>query len=846
MTARPLLFLAAMLLAFAPAGGARAETLFGQAWPEIGGWGDAWGDTVAAPLSPPPAAAAPAVTPVPIGQPVLSGPVHTAPVLSGPVHAAPAQAAPAPVALPARTAAPAPLPPAQPVAPIAVEAPPSEFADGPPGEEPVQLTADQIIHDRELGLVSAVGRVEIAQAGRTLIADNVSYNLKQDVIGASGNVMLIEPGGDVMFSEFFELTGDFKNGTAKEIRVLLSDRSRLAAAAATRVGGDRTDFEDASYTACEPCKKDPSRTPIWQAKAGKVTHNQAEQTIEYRNAWLEMKGIPVIYTPYLSHPDPSVKRKSGFLVPTASMNSTLGPGLTTPYFWAIRDNQDVTFSPRFLFPKVAVSSKSKATSSDFDTMDNSILQSVVLAGEHRWAGQWGETKSQGSLTADKDTGKYRGHLESRGKFHLTRASRAGYQIEHASDDTYNALYNFPMGNERPWYTTRPYVESFGRRSYAMAEAFAFQGNRVTDDPGLSPMVLPHLLYSTESEPGRMGGRLFSESSLLAYRRNEGTDATRLSSTAGWRLPYTTKAGDIYTLSTSVRADGYRAQDLDTGATGGTDSSAFAGRLVPQASLNWRYPFVRPGPIASQTIEPLAMVAFSPNGGNPGNIPNEDSIDFELDEINALMPNRMPGLDRVEGGPRGGYGLRWGVYPRRGGSVVAQLAQGVRTRKSLSEFPANSGFDQQFSDVAGRFDIAPSGNFSLLNRFRLDKDDFNLRRNENVVALGPPAFNVGLSYLFIDQPAENRDAMFRRRHNFSASIRSALTENWSFGAASNFDLTGDGGPLNYTTSLTYADECFAFVGNLRRFYTTDRDLLAGYEFTLNVVLKTLGALPVSVW
>lgn len=840
---RPLHFVATILILLLAGSNAGAETLFGQAWPEVGGWGDAWDDSVEAPLAPAGRTAAP---PIASGQPVLNAPVHITPATA----VTPTQ--PVPVAMPAR-AAPSQPPSvqfAQP-APKPASAPvpqPAAVLDGPDvssSEEPVQLTADQIIHDRELGLVSAVGRVEITQAGRTLIADNVSYNLKQDIIGASGNVMLVEPGGDVLFSDFFELTGDFKNGTAKEIRVLLSDRSRLAAASATRLGGDRTDFEDASYTACEPCRKDPSRAPIWQARAKKVTHNQAEQTIEYRDAWLEMKGIPVIYTPYMSHPDPSVKRKSGFLVPTASMNSNLGPGVATPYFWAIRDNQDMTFTPRFLFPKVALSSKSQATS-DVNVLDNSLLQSVVLAGEHRWVGAWGETKSQGSLTADKYTGKYRGHLESRGKFNLTSASRAGYQIEHASDDTYNTVYNFPMGNQRPWYTTRPYVESFSRRSYALAEAFSFQGNRLTDDPGLSPMVLPHLLYSYEGDPGRRGGRFFSESSLLSYRRNEGTDATRLSSNVGWRLPYTTKAGDIYTLSTSLRADGYRAQDLVDGNNGAVDSSAFAGRVVPQAALNWRYPFVRSGPSASQTMEPMAMFAVSPNGGNPTNIPNEDSIDFELDEINVLRPNRMPGLDRVEGGPRGGYGLRWGLYPRRGGSVVAQVAQGWRTRKSLSEFPANSGFDQQFSDIAGRLDVQPSGNFSLLNRFRLDKDDFNLRRNENAIAFGPQALRVGLSYLFIDQPAEGRDAMFRRRHNADFSLRSALTENWSISGTTGWDLTGDGGPLGYTSSLTYADECFAFVGNLRRFYTTDRDLLAGYEFTVNVVLKTLGALPLSVW
>ena len=106
---------------------------------------------------------------------------------------------------------------------------------------------------------------------------------------------------------------DLAEGFVRDIRVLLTDQSRLAAADAKRVAGNKTTFRRGVFSPCELCEDDPDRAPLWQLKAQRVVHDQEDQTIRYYNAWMEMFGIPVIYTPYLEHPDPTVKRKSGFL-----------------------------------------------------------------------------------------------------------------------------------------------------------------------------------------------------------------------------------------------------------------------------------------------------------------------------------------------------------------------------------------------------------------------------------------------------------------------------------------------------------------------------------------------------
>ena len=116
--------------------------------------------------------------------------------------------------------------------------------------QPALLTADQIVHDRDLDIVTARGHVEVDQGGRILLADSLSYNMKQDVVVAAGNVSLTEETGEVTFADYIELTGDLKDGTTKSVRILMIDDSRIAANQGRRRAGDRSVFDKALYTAC--------------------------------------------------------------------------------------------------------------------------------------------------------------------------------------------------------------------------------------------------------------------------------------------------------------------------------------------------------------------------------------------------------------------------------------------------------------------------------------------------------------------------------------------------------------------------------------------------------------------
>src|SRR5262249_31641062 len=123
---------------------------------------------------------------------------------------------------------------------------------------PVLLTADEVVVDEDLGIVTAQGNVELAQGERVLRADTLTYNRRTSVVTASGNVTTVEPTGEVLSADYVELTSDMREGAMRNLRLLIADQSRFAAVTARRADGSKTIMRKATYSPCEPCREDPT------------------------------------------------------------------------------------------------------------------------------------------------------------------------------------------------------------------------------------------------------------------------------------------------------------------------------------------------------------------------------------------------------------------------------------------------------------------------------------------------------------------------------------------------------------------------------------------------------------
>jgi len=691
----------------------------------------------------------------------------------------------------------------------------------PPPETAGLISADQISYDEKLGVVTASGNVEIAQGDRVLLADTISYNQRTDVVTASGNISLLEPTGDVVFANFVELSGDLREGFVRDIRVLLSDHSRLAAASGRRSGGNKTLFRRAVYSPCELCREDPDRPPLWQIKAYQVEHDQEAGLIKYRDAWMEIFGVPVFYTPYFQHPDPTVKRKSGFLSPTVGVSEVLGTTYQQPYYWSIGPDRDATIAP-------IITGK----------------QGIVFAGEYRELFPNGRINLRGSGTfadREEDDGTIkdnaaRGHIDSTARFDINDSWRAGIDAQRASDDTYLRIYNF--SNDRT-LTSRAFAEGFNGRNYLSVNSYIFQGLRATDIDSESPIILPQIDYNFVGEPGLAGGRYSFDGNFMVLARREGRESRRISTALGWELPYTGPAGDIYKLTANIRGDGYWVQGVDPRSDevnpSGPTANEVTGRLFPQLAVEWRYPWVRHDGTMNQVIEPIAQAVVAPTGVNPNEIPNEDSLDFEFDDTNLFSLNRFPGFDRVDPGSRVDYGLKYTVTGDGGGYTSAFVGQSYRF-DDQGVIPAGSGLEDNFSDIVGRIQVKPTHELDLLYRFRLDKDHLSVRRNELDVRAGPPALNLDLSYISINSGLKSEGLDDRQELNWT--VNSRLTRFWSAFGGQRIDLNA-GDTLKSRIGLTYQCDCFRIDFVAERTAFSDREIEPENVFFISVVFKNLG-------
>ncbi len=688
---------------------------------------------------------------------------------------------------------------------------------------PVVIQADEVTHDQELGNVVARGNVEITQNERILFANSVTYNQKTNTVTASGDVVVLEPNGDTLFADYVELTDDMRNGVIEQIRILLADDSRFAAVKGRRKDGTRTTLTRAVYSPCKVCEDDPERAPLWQLKATTILHDKTAREIRYQNARLELYGVPIAYSPFFSHPDPTVKRKSGFLTPSFGSSGNLGAFIQVPYFWAIDESQDATFSPIY-------------------TRD----EGIVFSGEYRRRFNFGELEFSGSLAeADRNIGtdfaedirtdEIRGHIFGHGRFELDETWRAGFDIERATDRSYLRRFNF-FGGQKTSLTSNAFVEGFRGRNYAAANTYLYQDLRSGIRPN-TPVVAPMLDFNHVGKPMEFGGRFSMDANFLSLYREDAADTQRASVKFGYELPFTANAGYVTTLRATFQSDLYYVEQAEKSV----ENDGFTGRLFPQIAVDWRYPFVRDSGKTRQLIEPIAAVVLSPNGSNPGAIPSEDSVVVEIDDTNILSADRFPGIDRVESGQKVIYGVKMGVFGEGDGRTTAFFGQSYRIHAD-DDLANEVGIERHLSDFVGRIEIRPNQYLNLLYRFRSSGDSLDFKRNEVGFSLGTKALSLVGNYLFID--GDVSEVSLEKREEVNFIVRSQLDDNWSIAMQTQRDLGEDGGTLFAGASLTYEDECFKFTTDARRRFTRDADFEPSDDILFRITFKHLGTVSTS--
>ena len=689
--------------------------------------------------------------------------------------------------------------------------------------QPVTFTADQVQYDRDSNIVTATGHVEAWQSDHVVRADKITYDRNTNVVAASGHVVLLEPDGEVLFSDYAELTQGMRDAVLRGMRTLLAQNAKMAATGARRTEGKLNELSRAIYTACNLCKTNPSAPPEWDIRAYSAVQDIEHKRIEFEDAVLEMYGVPVGYTPYFSIPDPSVKRQSGFLFPVLGNNSRVGAFFALPYYWVIDKSADATFIP-----------------------------TIDTKGEPQIEAVYRQRFNNGTMRIDVagayDENRFQGLFFGKGQFTYNDQWRYGFDVNEATSANY--LRDFRLqGYGQNELSSVIYAEGFGQGSYSRLDTNFYQGLVSSVDDKQLPYVLPRYQYSYFGQPDALGGRWLFDGGGFNVLRQAGTNTQRINGSIEYELPEVGRLGDVWKFRLHVDSAAYNATDLGGPPNFSTVGAAGAVQAMPAAAVMLNWPFMRTGGAeGSQLIEPIAQFILRPNKGASSytRIPNEDSLDLFFTDMNLFSLNRFPGIDREEGGLRTDLGLHGAWYV--GGTVFdALIGQSYRTHASESLFPVDSGLGGTVSDIVARAYFAPSNWVDFTARTRIDHQNFDVRFVDAVAGFGPPKFKINVGYLYsnvdpyyaLDTPpgVQPTESYFTPRNEVTVGFNTKYG-HWRLGGYARRDLEHSS-MVAIGANGAYEDECLIVALNFFRLFTNYNGATNITGATVNITFKTLG-------
>lgn len=683
--------------------------------------------------------------------------------------------------------------------------------------EDVILEADHVYENPSDDSVVAEGNVEVAYQGRVLRADRLVYNKVTDRVRATGNVIIIEADGSQQFAEEIEVDSDLTDGYVIGYSARLPEGATVAANAAIRQDNGIDALEQVIYTACEICEEDV--TPTWSIRARRAVLDQESQMMSYRDAVVEIAGVPVFYLPYLAHPDPTSERRSGLLVPNGGFSSKLGAFYKQPYYWAISDYSDLTIAP------LLAENVNPMIELDYRKKFYSGAVNINTSFTHE-----AEFDSDGERFGDE---KFRGHIYGSGLFAINENWKWGFGVERQTDDLYDRRYDLDGQNDRRGlYWSQPrrllsqlFATGQGDTYYADVAFLDFQGLRGIDDDAALPTAAPLLFAEKYFDLGDLGFASVNASTAFLTRAS-GADSQRASLAAEWSDMNVLPLGFTFEPFIEARGD-YYALDEDVS---GDDSVS---RVVGNFGARVAYPLYRPGTSFDILLEPTVMAAWGLSNTNFDSLPIEDSLLYEYDESSLFEANGFGNYDLFEGDAKMAAGLSMRMLWKNGVDISSTVGRRWRARPD-ERFNALSNLQGTQSDWVSTFSADFGRALRFDSRFRVD-DNFNPNRIDLSFTSNYKRLRTVGQYYKIDSrisPTGANDEGFLIRGEMR------VTDNYSLIFGQLRDITNN---LNAQQELgvAYEDDCSRFEIVYSRSEISDRTLGPSENLQFRFSLKTIG-------
>ena len=731
---------------------------------------------------------------------------------------------------------------------------------------PMLIEADTLIYDNNDDTVTASGGVKIDYGGNRLVADSVTYDRDTRRLIASGGVQIVDKDGNKVFSDTIDVTDDFGDGFVNALRVETVDKTYFAAESAERRGGFLTTFNNGVYTACEPCEEKPDKAPIWRIKAKRIIWNQKAKTVRFEQSSFEFFGIPLGSYPAFEIPDPSVKRKTGFLLPSGKYKSDLGFGMAVPYYIALAPTYDLTITG------TGYSKQGFLGEAEYRQRFDNGEFSVKVAGIYQI-----DPGAFDSDTVDAQQ-NFRGMMGTKGNFALNSRWDFGWDILAQTDKNFSNTYDID-GYDDYVQQSQVYLTGLHDRNYFDLRAMHFdvQEEALDSDPDSrddkQPWVLPTFDYSYTPDEPLFGGELNIDVNAHVIRRTtlddtwsddfpniervRGIDGTtsRVTAAAEWKRSLITESGLVVTPLLAFQADTVHVDQTAASVMAinsmasnpqidaPSDTRSLYNRIMATAGLELRFPLLFLSQNSSHVLEPMAQLFARPDGAYNDSlgIPNEDAQSFVFDATTLFERDKFSGYDRIEGGTRANIGLRYsGVY--EGGWTMNAIAgqsyqiggENPFAAPDLVNAGAYSGLESERSDFVGLFGLAAPNGISASVSARLDEQSLEVRRAEFKAGYSTDQTSLSAKFAYIQaQPLYGYDY---DRHEISLAASQRFNENWRIFGSGTYDFHSD---LLVRDSLGFAydDECFTYlmtVSENRDIGTRELTRRVGFNLTFRTI------------
>ncbi len=680
-------------------------------------------------------------------------------------------------------------------------------------EKPIIFEADSVIVDQADGSMLATGNVILEQSGNRLTADEVIYYKNTGHAVARGNVTHVDADNTISRANFMEIDTEFTHIISETLISQFSSGDWMAADQVDRRAGDRSIFKKSRFTPCN-CDFVNGERPLWEIQATESLHNEKTQTITHFNLRMYVMNVPLLYLPYLSHPDWTVRRRSGFLTPSFLISSDLGFTPSIPYFHVIDYDSDAEFN--------------------------------VYKYQHRGAAVktqyrklWEHSKFKALLySANVETYKHSrelvGAVDASFQSNIGKGWEVSSRLVRSSQDTFLRRYKF---NTETTLKSNVIATRIEKDRYYYVEASDRQSLTTANDNTNEPTILPHIFYEKVQSGWRPQQHFRTEISALQLDNDEDNDYARWSGLIEVTEDLPLQKG-FANYNANIIASHYEVHDQPSSAT--TNLGAIS-QANPSISLGWRMPLGVNGFGKTAIIEPKSQLTFVGGSDRTNDMPNRDSAEYRIDEANLFLTHRYQGKDYILPGTRADLG----IAVTANDSYQSDINGFVGISRRISGKPSaglNINQDDTYSDYVASLAMSPANLFDVRWSGRLSSHDFTLNESTTVAStsFGTGHLNFTHSQLNEAYFSSSEDD----REELSASYSQTIGEHWSMAASQIWDLSyGTKVREKSTAALIWSggpQDCLKLTVNYEKNSRADRDIGSVEQVNFIVSFKQLGA------